>query len=55
MAGVRRELLDRGPEGAANQFSWMYQVWRLVTAECWLRSQALAGSETLSEQLAAPP
>jgi asparagine synthase (glutamine-hydrolysing) len=55
MADMRRELLDRGPEAAASPFRWMYQVWRLVTAECWLRSQALAGSETLSEQLAASP
>jgi asparagine synthase (glutamine-hydrolysing) len=53
MAEMRRELLDRGPEGAANPFRWMYQVWRLVTAECWLRSQTPTGSETLSEQLEA--
>jgi asparagine synthase (glutamine-hydrolysing) len=53
MAAMRRELLDRGPEGADNSFRWMYRVWRLVTAECWLRSQALSGPETLSAQFGA--
>ena len=36
-----RVLLDDGPShhsgGAA---SWMWDIWRLLTAECWLRSQA---------------
>jgi hypothetical protein len=26
--------------GALRSFAWMHQVWRLLTAECWLRSQA---------------
>jgi asparagine synthase (glutamine-hydrolysing) len=51
MNEMRRTLLDSGPEGAPNPFRWMYQVWHLVTAECWLRSQAQAGGETLRAEL----
>ena len=33
-----RELLERGPPPGAGRFAWMHAVWRLVSAECWLRS-----------------
>ncbi|HEY1450574.1 MAG TPA: asparagine synthase-related protein [Solirubrobacteraceae bacterium] len=31
--------VDSPPHGAA-RFSWMHRIWRLLTAECWLRLQA---------------
>ena len=43
---LRRALLDCGPAGAEDPFRWTYQVWRLVTAECWLRAQADNGSSS---------
>jgi asparagine synthetase B (glutamine-hydrolysing) len=43
---IRRTLLDPGPS-AASPFRWMYQVWRLVNAECWLRSQEQSRSDAL--------
>ena len=48
---MRRMLLDGGPERAPNPFRWMHQVWRLVTAECWLRSQATTGPCPLRAEL----
>jgi asparagine synthase (glutamine-hydrolysing) len=43
-AYVRRakvlRMLDAGPGAGAEGFLWMHQVWRLLTAECWLRVQA---------------
>jgi len=51
MQVMRRSLLDRGATGAPNAFRWMYQVWRLVTAECWLRTQAGRGGEALHAEL----
>ena len=39
-AGVRA-LLDEGPSGHPDgASSWTRDIWRLATAECWLRSQA---------------
>jgi asparagine synthase (glutamine-hydrolysing) len=43
-AYVDREAMQRalfGPGSPAGQpsFGWMWQVWRLLSAECWLRSQ----------------
>lgn len=37
---MTRELLDGGGEFALGSFRWMWLVWRLVTAEIWLRSEA---------------
>jgi len=39
LAGVRA-MLDRGPPDGAGRFRWMHLVWRLLTAECWLRTLA---------------
>ncbi len=36
---VRRELLDDPPGGGKRGPDWPWSVWRLVTAECWLRAQ----------------
>jgi asparagine synthase (glutamine-hydrolysing) len=37
---VRTTLLDGDRQLREQPFLWMWQVWRLVTAECWLRAQA---------------
>ncbi len=36
---VQRELLANPPASGRRDRSWPWSVWRLVTAECWLRSQ----------------
>ncbi len=38
--GVGRDLFDERPRDRRETFRWMHQVWRLLTAECWLRAQA---------------
>jgi asparagine synthase (glutamine-hydrolysing) len=35
---MQRALFDR-PGTASAPFAWMHQVWRLLTAECWLRAE----------------
>lgn len=37
---VGRELLADPPAGTGRDRSWPWSVWRLLTAECWLRSQS---------------
>jgi asparagine synthase (glutamine-hydrolysing) len=40
MAGLYRELLEAAPPSrAGGLMDWAIRVWRLVTAECWLRSR----------------
>ncbi|MGO9759960.1 MAG: asparagine synthetase B family protein [Solirubrobacteraceae bacterium] len=53
--GVRRALFDLSPQELSDPFRWMHQVWRLVTAECWLRSQHDPGSQQLCEALKPSP
>ncbi len=36
-------------------FGWMWQVWRLLTAECWLRAQADGGCDALQATLSSSP
>jgi asparagine synthase (glutamine-hydrolysing) len=36
---MRRAVLSGGPP-PGQAFAWMQQVWRLATAECWLRAQS---------------
>jgi hypothetical protein len=45
LRSLTRTLLDRGPDRHLSRFSWMHQMWRLVSAECWLRAQAGARSD----------
>jgi asparagine synthase (glutamine-hydrolysing) len=45
---LRRTLLDIDPRASRNRFRWMHQVWRLVTIECWLRSQRRPVNELLA-------
>jgi len=47
LARVRRVLLDSDRARRERPFDWMCQVWRLATAECWLRAQAGPAGETL--------
>ncbi len=39
-AAMRGALFDTDAELRGSPFRWMWQVWRLTTAECWLRAQA---------------
>ncbi len=41
---MRRALFDAGSRAPAPGFAWMHQVWRLLTAECWLRCEAAGGA-----------
>jgi len=36
---VQRALFRRSPTERPDRFRWMHQVWRLLSAECWLRAQ----------------
>ncbi|HYH54464.1 MAG TPA: asparagine synthase-related protein [Solirubrobacterales bacterium] len=42
LSTVRSELLDDRPGGIRGS-AWPWSVWRLVTAECWLRAQRDGG------------
>jgi asparagine synthase (glutamine-hydrolysing) len=52
LKGMRASLLSRDAP-MTGAFQWMEQVWRLVTMECWLRSQAGTASATLDSEIAA--
>ncbi len=49
--GVRRALLEPSPVTGADSFAWMHHVWRLVTAECWLRAQSNRAGDSLADVL----
>jgi asparagine synthase (glutamine-hydrolysing) len=53
--GVRRVLFPADPHQPPDRFQWMHQVWRLVTAECWLRAQADPRGWRLPAGLTATP
>ncbi len=55
LGGVRRALLDSDRELRGSPFRWMWQVWRLVTAECWLRAQAHPAGDPLAPELHVSP
>jgi asparagine synthase (glutamine-hydrolysing) len=48
-------LSVRSRQRREQPFRWMWQLWRLTTAECWLRAQGGGGGETLREQIGASP
>jgi asparagine synthase (glutamine-hydrolysing) len=56
LARVRHSLLDSEQTSKTNEFRWMWQVWRLLNAECWLRAQdgSLEGIELDGTRLSAP-
>jgi asparagine synthase (glutamine-hydrolysing) len=51
LAAMRRALLDTDRQLRDSPFHWMWQVWRLLTMELWLRSQA---SQTADPGLDSP-
>jgi len=52
---IERALFDDASQRREQPFRWMWQLWRLTTAECWLRAQANRGGEILSTTLQASP
>jgi asparagine synthase (glutamine-hydrolysing) len=38
LEAVRRDILD--PDASRAGFGWIHRIWRLITAEVWLRAQA---------------
>jgi len=50
---VQRALFETDRQRSSSPFRWMWQVWRLLTAECWLRAQADPASEMLPGDLTA--
>jgi asparagine synthetase B (glutamine-hydrolysing) len=47
LEGVRGALYGTNPQERADSFRWMHQLWRLVTAECWLRAERDPGAAGL--------
>jgi asparagine synthase (glutamine-hydrolysing) len=45
LAGMRRALFESDSLRRGEPFRWMWQVWRLLTAELWLRAQAFPTRE----------
>jgi asparagine synthase (glutamine-hydrolysing) len=52
---LRSALFEGDPQARRGSFGWMWQVWRLLTAECWLRAQAHGGCDALRATLSASP
>jgi asparagine synthase (glutamine-hydrolysing) len=52
---VQRILFDPDRDRSSNHFQWLWQVWRLLTAECWLRAQSAPDGEALAGNLRASP
>ncbi len=50
-----RAVRRRDRQRREQPFQWMWQLWRLTTAECWLRAQADRAGEALSATLKASP
>jgi asparagine synthase (glutamine-hydrolysing) len=48
LAAMRRDLLEDGRRRGEDPFGWMWRVWRLLTAECWLRAEAGGDAELAS-------
>lgn len=49
---IERTLFETDRHRREQPFRWMWQIWRLMTAECWLRTQAIP-SEPARQGLAA--
>lgn len=52
-ADVQRTLFETNRYRREQPFQWMWQVWRLLNAECWLRVLADQGGEVLPGNLKA--
>lgn len=55
LRGIRETLLDSDRRRREQPFQWMWQLWRLITAECWLRAQSDPGGAILPSDLRASP
>lgn len=55
LGGMRRALFDSDRQLRSDPFRWMWQVWRLITAELWLRAQGLPAGELLPLDSPASP
>jgi asparagine synthase (glutamine-hydrolysing) len=53
LEALKRDLLDRRPPPGSPTFHWSHQLWRLLTAECWLRIQAGSTSESIGSYASA--
>jgi asparagine synthase (glutamine-hydrolysing) len=47
LTSMRGALFDDPRARRSDPFRWMWQVWRLLSAECWLRSQSAPVGEIL--------
>jgi asparagine synthase (glutamine-hydrolysing) len=52
---VQTALFQGHARTSQGQFQWLWQVWRLLTAECWLRAQQDPGSSDLLGDLKPSP
>jgi asparagine synthase (glutamine-hydrolysing) len=55
LRGVEHALFDAASQLRERPFQWMWQLWRLMTAECWLRAQANRAGQALSATAQASP
>ncbi|MHB8233896.1 MAG: asparagine synthase-related protein [Solirubrobacteraceae bacterium] len=62
MRGVERALFENDRLRREQPFRWMWQLWRLTTAECWLRGRSeprgdalLAGLQASAARVALQP
>ena len=55
LKAMRATLLDSERRRRENPFRWMWQVWRLLTLECWLRAEARPAEIASIGRLASPP
>ena len=53
LGAVHSELFSREPGAGSTPFRWLWQVWRLLTAEVWLRAQSGRDIELLSAAVGA--
>jgi asparagine synthase (glutamine-hydrolysing) len=53
--GLERALFGTASDAPRYSFRWMWQLWRLTTAECWLRAEANRGDELEALALQASP
>lgn len=53
--GLEQALFGSGSEIPRYSFRWMWQLWRLTTAECWLRAEANRDDELHALALEASP
>lgn len=44
---IQRDLFDTDRARSSSPFRWLWQVWRLTTAECWLQAQTNASAKKL--------